>query len=48
MSNEPGNLTVASFTLPFGLRSLAYLYKTNTHQSQKPSIKFNSPSSRTT
>ena len=43
---EPGNLTVASFTLPFGLRSLAYLYKTNTHQSpnkEKPSIQFNSP-----
>jgi hypothetical protein len=40
---EPGNLTVASFTLPFGLRSLAYLYKTKKKLSQKPSIQFNAP-----
>lgn len=40
---EPGNITAASFTLPFGLRSLAYLYKTNRHQAQKPSVQFNSP-----
>ena len=33
---EPGNITAAYFTLPFGLRSLAYLYKTNKHQPQKP------------
>ena len=41
---EPGNITAAYFTLPFGLRSLAYLYKTHKHQPQKPSIRFNSPS----
>ena len=31
---EPGNLTAAYFTLPFGLRSLAYLYKTSPHEAQ--------------
>ena len=40
---EPGNITAAYFTLPFGLRSLAYLYKTNKQQAQKPSIQFNAP-----
>jgi len=33
--NEPDNITAAYFTLPFGLRSLAYLYKTNKGQPQK-------------
>jgi hypothetical protein len=46
-AKEPGNLTVASFTLPFGIRSLAYLYKTNVNQQdpkkEKPSIQFNAP-----
>ena len=41
---EPDNLTTAYFTLPFGIRALAYLYKTNALQSQKPSIEFNGPS----
>jgi hypothetical protein len=41
---EPDNVTGAYFTLPFGLRSIAYLFKTNKKQTQKPSIQFNSPS----
>jgi hypothetical protein len=44
---EPDNITLASFTLPFGIRSLAYLYKTNAKQQgsdkEKPSIRFNAP-----
>ena len=40
---EPGNVTAASFTLPFGMRSLAFLYKTHPLQNAKPSIQFNSP-----
>jgi hypothetical protein len=40
---EPHNLTAASFTLPFGLRSLAYLYKSNASQTQKPAIQFVAP-----
>jgi hypothetical protein len=42
--NEPNNITAAYFTLPFGLRSLAFLYKTNKNQLQKPEIHLNSPS----
>ncbi|MHB8628174.1 MAG: hypothetical protein ACYDEO_18455 [Aggregatilineales bacterium] len=44
---EPDNITAAYFTLPFGLRSLAYLRKNSSQQpdpSQKPTLKFNSPS----
>ena len=40
---EPGNLTAAYFTLPFGIRSLAYLYKTNPKE-PKPALAFNAPS----
>ncbi len=41
---EPNNITAAYTTLPFGLRSLAYLYKTNKSQTQKPDIQPASPS----
>jgi hypothetical protein len=41
---EPGNITAAYFTLPFGLRSLAYLYRTNKKQQHKPILEFNAPS----
>ena len=41
---EPANITAAYFTLPFGLRSLAYLYKTNKSQPEKPDLQFSSPS----
>ena len=34
-AKEPDNLTLASFTLPFGIRSLAYLYKTHARQQGK-------------
>ena len=40
---EPDNLTAAYFTLPFGIRSLAYLYKTNPLE-PKPALAFNAPS----
>jgi hypothetical protein len=40
---EPGNITAAYFTLPFGLRSLAYLTKTDKLQAKKPAIEFNNP-----
>ncbi len=40
---EPGNVTAAYFTLPFGLRSLAYLYKTSPNK-PKPALGFNAPS----
>jgi hypothetical protein len=40
---EPDNITLAYLTLPFGMRSLAYLYKMDQDQTQKPSIKFNTP-----
>ena len=40
---EPGNLTAAYLTLPFGIRSLAYLYKTNPLK-PKPALEFNAPS----
>ena len=42
--NEPDNITAAYFTLPFGLRSLAFLDKTIPAPTEKPSIQFNSPS----
>ncbi len=42
--DEPDNITTAYFTLPFGLRSLAYLYKTNKSQTQKPDVEAASPS----
>ena len=42
--DEPGNVTAASFTLPFGMRALAYLFKTNEAQTTKPAITFNAPS----
>ena len=41
---EVSNLTTAYFTLPFGIRSLAYLYKTNPLQETKPKLEFNTPS----
>ena len=40
---EPGNLTAAHFTLPFGIRALAFLWKTHPLQAEKPSIEFNAP-----
>lgn len=46
-AKESDNITAAYFTLPFGLRSLAYLRKNSSQQpdpSQKPTITFNSPS----
>jgi hypothetical protein len=42
-ATEPGNITAAYFTLPFGLRSLALLTKTDAAQAKKPAIEFNSP-----
>ena len=43
-AQEPTNFTVASFTLPFGIRSVALLYKFNQEQkNKKPNIKFNRP-----
>lgn len=43
-ANEPGNITAAYFTLPFGIRALAYLFKTNEGQKDKPTLAFNAPS----
>ena len=40
---EPGNLTAAHFTLPFGIRALAFLWKTHPRQPERPSIEFNAP-----
>ena len=45
---SPAISPLASFTLPFGIRSLAYLYKTHARQQgsqhkEKPSIQFNAP-----
>jgi hypothetical protein len=46
-AEEPNNVTFAYFTLPFGLRSLAYLYKFNKEQQGQgkkiPNMQFNSP-----
>jgi hypothetical protein len=42
-ASEPGNITAAYFTLPFGIRALAYLYKTNALQSVKPTLDFIAP-----
>jgi len=41
--DEPGNVTAASFTLPFGMRAIAYLFKTDPAQATKPIITFNAP-----
>ena len=41
---EPNNITAAYSTLPFGLRTLAFLYKTNKSQSQKPDLQPAQPS----
>jgi hypothetical protein len=40
---EPGNLTAAYFTLPFGIRSLAYLKKASA-PTASPALGFNAPS----
>ncbi len=43
-ATEPDNITGAIFTLPFGIKSLAYLYKSDTILKEKPDIQFNRPS----
>jgi hypothetical protein len=42
-AHESGNLTGAYVTLPFGLRSLAFLYRTNKSQADKPGLDFVAP-----